>query len=924
MRVDEVRADAFGPFVEKRFRFAPGMTVVFGPNEAGKSSLHAALYAGVCGRRRGKGQRAEEKEFATFHRPWDNAGRWAVGAMVTLSNGRRVELHHDLEGKVACRAIDSLGRDVSAEIMYDGSPDGSRWVGLDRQSFLSTACVGQADVFAVVDDASELQEELQRAAASGGKDETAAKALASLAEFRSEMVGKDQANSIRPLRRARERLGSAQFRLEEAKKDLETIAELTTQLELATNAERDAYLQVRLVEAAVARRESDGLAERLRRVKELSQRFAGGAPPDLPADDELAEAVARAVQAWTERPSVAGLSGPSSHDLERELQEIPTFPEGDLEIHERVSEAFEAYQRSDQALELHELSKPAAVKQPVTGTSVEELQSLARDLAAAEPSLAPELEGRLASLRQAVERSSRSGGRRRWAFGALAAGVVAGTVAFSLGATVIGVSLLVSGILGCILLLFAGGEGLRARQLEQLLELENACGERRHAVAAVRELRSAANQRATALGLAAEVESVRQAAEELSNYEHALHQMASWEDHKRSLGVELRQSETALDMALAGRGENCQGNPRQSFETYRSACTARAALAQRAAKRPFLEDRLGDRLAAEKSNVEAVALRDAAEARIREVAARCGLVSDGQIESLLKELELWKARRQENLKRMQADRDDWSALATLMAGKTVEEIGQAAATAASNAERAALALDPDQVKVVSLDQDVGGRLAHLRSELADAIRKTSELKGKLEDQRKRARSVAEAEEAVSRAEAELARVQRLDETLAQTERFLERAQERVHYSIAPALRAALNKWLPRVTHSRYIEALVDPENLDVKVRSDGGTWREARLLSQGTAEQVYLLLRIALVEHLTRPSGEVCPLILDDVMVQSDESRKVAFLELLHELSSERQVILFTMEPSVADWAKANLHEPNDLFISLDAADIAA
>ena len=147
---------------------------------------------------------------------------------------------------------------------------------------------------------------------------------------------------------------------------------------------------------------------------------------------------------------------------------------------------------------------------------------------------------------------------------------------------------------------------------------------------------------------------------------------------------------------------------------------------------------------------------------------------------------------------------------------------------------------------------------------------------------------------------------------------------RVHRSIAPALREALNKWLRRVTNGRYTESVVDPKTLEVKVRAAGGNWRDADLLSRGTAEQVYLLLRIALVEHLTRPSREVCPLILDDVMVQSDETRKTALLELLHEVSAERQVILFTMEPSVADWARGHLRGPEDLLICLDGSDITA
>lgn len=65
-------------------------------------------------------------------------------------------------------------------------------------------------------------------------------------------------------------------------------------------------------------------------------------------------------------------------------------------------------------------------------------------------------------------------------------------------------------------------------------------------------------------------------------------------------------------------------------------------------------------------------------------------------------------------------------------------------------------------------------------------------------------------------------------------------------------------------------------------------------LSHGTAEQVYLL-RLALAEHLCA-TGESAPLLLDDVTVQADGDRARGMLELLHALSAERQVVLFSQE----------------------------
>jgi DNA repair protein SbcC/Rad50 len=46
---------------------------------------------------------------------------------------------------------------------------------------------------------------------------------------------------------------------------------------------------------------------------------------------------------------------------------------------------------------------------------------------------------------------------------------------------------------------------------------------------------------------------------------------------------------------------------------------------------------------------------------------------------------------------------------------------------------------------------------------------------------------------------------------------------------------------------------------------------------------------------------------LDDVTVHADATRTLEILDLLATLSNDRQVILFTQEQQVADWARDRL-----------------
>ncbi len=85
MQAARVEALGFGPLNGAALDFPEGMALVFGPNEASKSSWHSALYAGACGIRRARGRpSAADQEFELRHRPWDG-GPWKVRAVVGLA-----------------------------------------------------------------------------------------------------------------------------------------------------------------------------------------------------------------------------------------------------------------------------------------------------------------------------------------------------------------------------------------------------------------------------------------------------------------------------------------------------------------------------------------------------------------------------------------------------------------------------------------------------------------------------------------------------------------------------------------------------------------------------------------------------------------------------------------------------------------------
>ena len=84
-------------------------------------------------------------------------------------------------------------------------------------------------------------------------------------------------------------------------------------------------------------------------------------------------------------------------------------------------------------------------------------------------------------------------------------------------------------------------------------------------------------------------------------------------------------------------------------------------------------------------------------------------------------------------------------------------------------------------------------------------------------------------------------------------------------------------------------------------------------MSEGTADQLYLALRLAsLSVHLD--DHEPAPLVLDDILVNFDDTRARAALEVLADLSARTQVLFFTHHDHLAEIARSCL-DPEVLFV---------
>ena len=131
-------------------------------------------------------------------------------------------------------------------------------------------------------------------------------------------------------------------------------------------------------------------------------------------------------------------------------------------------------------------------------------------------------------------------------------------------------------------------------------------------------------------------------------------------------------------------------------------------------------------------------------------------------------------------------------------------------------------------------------------------------------------------------------------------RFRERAQ-------APMVSAA-SAYFSLMTGGAY-ERLVTDEREDRPVlcaQRAGGVTIGIEAMSEGTADQLYLALRLAALE-LRRPSHPPMPLVLDDTLITSDDARAANILRALARFAEGSQVMLFTHHRHLLDVARSAL-----------------
>ena len=130
-------------------------------------------------------------------------------------------------------------------------------------------------------------------------------------------------------------------------------------------------------------------------------------------------------------------------------------------------------------------------------------------------------------------------------------------------------------------------------------------------------------------------------------------------------------------------------------------------------------------------------------------------------------------------------------------------------------------------------------------------------------------------------------------------RMMEQAVRTWEGESQPEVYARASELMALMTDGAWGAVRADESGAVRAVDAIGRAW-EPRLLSLGTCQQLYLALRIALLECVEQV-GASLPVLADDILVNFDDDRRRGAVRALVELAQKRQVIVFTCHKEVVD-----------------------
>ncbi len=181
MKIKKLLINGYGKFTDKEINLGSGLNLVFGKNEAGKSTLQSFLKAMLFDFPRKNVDKEGRLPDLKKYKPWSGS---VFGGILEIEtdDGNLLKIERDFTRKNASVFDDNL-RDITSDFPYtkrDGLAVGETLLNMDRECFENTSFIKQGGTIVLHDDRKNLFEKLMNLSQTGNENTSAVSAKTAL------------------------------------------------------------------------------------------------------------------------------------------------------------------------------------------------------------------------------------------------------------------------------------------------------------------------------------------------------------------------------------------------------------------------------------------------------------------------------------------------------------------------------------------------------------------------------------------------------------------------------------------------------------------------------------------------------------------------------------------------------------------------
>lgn len=219
MKINNLRINGFGKLKDKEFELSDGINIVYGENEAGKSSMLKFITSMLYGASKNKNGK-DISDFDKF-KPW-RTEEFSGKIEYTLDNGENFEVYREFKKKNPV-IYNSKKEDVSKTFNIDktkGIEFFLEQTGIDEETFYNTAITEQEGVKLSKSSQNSIIQKISNLVSSGDDNISYKKSLEKINKRQNEEVGTER-TSQRPINNVENKI----YKLLEQKRNLEIYKE---------------------------------------------------------------------------------------------------------------------------------------------------------------------------------------------------------------------------------------------------------------------------------------------------------------------------------------------------------------------------------------------------------------------------------------------------------------------------------------------------------------------------------------------------------------------------------------------------------------------------------------------------------------------------------------------------------------------------